>query len=153
MVLKVKVAIEFTNELTDTPTWRTNCWCLPPSLLRDTLSSKVCRQGSTALELDGTRNTKIQTGSGRELRNTLHPVWWFILPQVLMILRGYLPALIYPGGQVYMESPSRVQLESYYNTIGQFPLYCSQFYAYSGSYKRGKVHAMSYPLLQNILCL
>ena len=31
---------------------------------------------------------------------------------------GSLPALIYPGGQGYMESPSRVQLESYYNTIG-----------------------------------
>ena len=25
---------------------------------------------------------------------------------------------IYPGGQGYMESPSRVQLESFYNTIG-----------------------------------
>ena len=32
--------------------------------------------------------------------------------------RGYLSALIYPGGQGYMETPSRVQLESYYNTIG-----------------------------------
>ena len=106
----------------------TDCRCLPPSLLRDTLSSKVCRQGSMALELDGARNTKIQTGSGRELRNTQRPVW-FVLPQVLMIVwRGSLPALIYPWGQGYMESPSRVQLESYYNTIGQFPLYCSQFY-------------------------
>ena len=35
------------------------CRCLPPSLLRDTVSSKVCRQGSMALELHGTRNTKI----------------------------------------------------------------------------------------------
>ena len=34
------------------------------------------------------------------------------------VLRGFLPTLIYPGGQGYMESPSRVQLESYYNTIG-----------------------------------
>ena len=33
-------------------------------------------------------------------------------------LEGALPALIYTGGQGYMESPSRVQLESYYNTIG-----------------------------------
>ena len=33
-------------------------------------------------------------------------------------LEGSLPALIYPGGQGYMKSPSRVQLESYYNTIG-----------------------------------
>src|SRR6185312_10452496 len=34
------------------------------------------------------------------------------------VSRGSLPALIYPGGQGYMESPSRVQLESFYNTIG-----------------------------------
>ena len=52
MVLKAKVA-------TESPTWRASCRCLPPSLLRDTLSSKVCRYGSTALELDGARNTKI----------------------------------------------------------------------------------------------
>ena len=38
---------------------RKRCRCLPPSLLRDTLSSRVCRYGSTALELDGVRNTKI----------------------------------------------------------------------------------------------
>ena len=52
-------AIEFVGELAESPTWRTSCRCLPPSLLRDTLSSKVCRWGSTALELDGARNTKI----------------------------------------------------------------------------------------------
>ena len=38
----------------------------------------------------------------------------------MIVWRGSLPALIYPGGQGYMESPSRVQLESYYNTIGSF---------------------------------
>ena len=57
----------------------------------------------------------------QQLRNTLRPVWWFVLPLVLMIVwRGSLPALIYPGALMdvpYMESPSRVQLESYYNTI------------------------------------
>ena len=36
-------AIEFAGELTESPTWRASCLCLPPSLLRDTLSSKVCR--------------------------------------------------------------------------------------------------------------
>ena len=36
-------AIEFVDELAESPTWRTSYWCLPPSLLRDTLSSKVCR--------------------------------------------------------------------------------------------------------------
>ena len=43
MVLKVKVAIELTDELAESPTWRASCRCLPPSLLRDTLSSRVCR--------------------------------------------------------------------------------------------------------------
>ena len=36
-------AIEFADELAESPTWRASCRCLPPSLLRDTLSSKVCR--------------------------------------------------------------------------------------------------------------
>ena len=35
--------IEFVGELTESPTWRASCRCLPPSLLRDTLSSRVCR--------------------------------------------------------------------------------------------------------------
>ena len=45
-------ANEFADELAESPTWRASCRCLPPSLLRDTLSSKVCRYGSTVLELD-----------------------------------------------------------------------------------------------------
>ena len=36
-------AIEFADELTESPTWCASCRCLLPSLLRDTLSSKVCR--------------------------------------------------------------------------------------------------------------
>ena len=36
-------AIEFADELAESPTWHGSCWCLPPSLLRDTLSSRVCR--------------------------------------------------------------------------------------------------------------
>ena len=36
-------AIEFADELAESPTWRASCRCLPPSLLMDTLSSKVCR--------------------------------------------------------------------------------------------------------------
>ena len=52
-------AIEFIGELAESPTWRASFQCLPPSLLRNTLSSRVCRQGLAALELDGTRNTKI----------------------------------------------------------------------------------------------
>ena len=36
-------AIEFVGELAESPTWRASCRCLPPSLLRDTLSSRVCR--------------------------------------------------------------------------------------------------------------
>ena len=37
------LAIEFADELAESPTWRASCRCLPPSLLRDTLSSRVCR--------------------------------------------------------------------------------------------------------------
>ena len=59
MVLKAKVAIELADELAESPTWRASCRCLQPNLPRDTLSSKVCRKGSAALELDGARNTKI----------------------------------------------------------------------------------------------
>ena len=36
-------AIEFADELAESPTWRASCRCLPPSLLSDTLSSRVCR--------------------------------------------------------------------------------------------------------------
>ena len=43
MVLEAKVDIELADELGESPTWRANCQCLPPSLLKDTLSSKVCR--------------------------------------------------------------------------------------------------------------
>ena len=42
MVLKAKVAIELADELAESPTWRASYRCLPPSLLRDTLSSRVC---------------------------------------------------------------------------------------------------------------
>ena len=33
-------AIEFAGELAESPTWCASCRCLPPSLLRDTLSSR-----------------------------------------------------------------------------------------------------------------
>jgi len=36
-------AIEFADELAESPIWRASCRCLPPNLLRDTLSSKDCR--------------------------------------------------------------------------------------------------------------
>ena len=38
-------------------------------------------------------------------------------------LRGSLPALIYPGGQVYMEGPSRVQLSP--TTVRSGSLLCT----------------------------
>jgi len=34
-------AIEFADELTECPTWCASCRCLLPSLLRDTLSSRI----------------------------------------------------------------------------------------------------------------
>ena len=43
MVLKAKVAIELADELAESPNWRASCRCLPPSLFKDTLSSRVCR--------------------------------------------------------------------------------------------------------------
>ena len=39
----------------------------------------------------------------------------------MIVWRGFLPALIYPGGQGYMKSPSRVLLESNYNLVGLLP--------------------------------
>ena len=59
MVLKAKVVIELADELTEPPTWRASCRCLPPSLLRDTLCSRIVGRDRLALELDGARNTKI----------------------------------------------------------------------------------------------
>ena len=51
--------------------------------------------------------------------NTLHPVWWFVFPRVLFdILEGSLPPLYNPGEQGYMESSSRVRLESYSEWVG-----------------------------------
>ena len=59
LLMSLDPAIEFANELAESPNWRASCRCLPPSLHRNTLSSKVCRLESAALELDGVRNTKI----------------------------------------------------------------------------------------------
>ena len=58
------------------------------------------------------------------LRNTLHPMW-FVLPSVLMIVwRGSLPALIYPGDKVtwkvlaeYSCSPTTTQSGSFLCTV------------------------------------
>ena len=52
-------AIEFADELAKSPTWRTSCQCLPPSLLMDTLSSRIVGRDRLALEFDGARNTRI----------------------------------------------------------------------------------------------
>ena len=43
LLVSLDPAIKFADELAESPTWRATCRCLPPSLLRDTLSSKVCR--------------------------------------------------------------------------------------------------------------
>ena len=41
MVVRAKVAIELADELAESPTWRASYRCLPPRLLRDTLSSRI----------------------------------------------------------------------------------------------------------------
>ena len=51
-------AIEFADELAESTIWHTNCRCLPPSLLRDTFSSRIVGRDQLALELDGARNTR-----------------------------------------------------------------------------------------------
>ena len=43
LLASLDLAIEFADELAESPTWRASCRCLPPSPLRDTLSSEVCR--------------------------------------------------------------------------------------------------------------
>ena len=45
-------AIEFADELAESPTWRASSRCLPPSLLKDTLYSRIVGKGSTS---SGTR--------------------------------------------------------------------------------------------------
>ena len=52
-------AIEFADELAESPTWHASYRCLPPSLLRDTLSSRIVGWDRLALRLDGARNTRI----------------------------------------------------------------------------------------------
>ena len=53
------LAIEFADELAESPTWCASCRCLPPSLLRDNLSYRIVGGDRLLQELDGTRNTKI----------------------------------------------------------------------------------------------
>ena len=43
LLVSLDPAIEFADELAESPTWRANCRYLPPSLLKNTLSSRVCR--------------------------------------------------------------------------------------------------------------
>ena len=43
LLASLNPAIEFADELAESPTWRASCRCLPPNLLRDTLSSRDCR--------------------------------------------------------------------------------------------------------------
>ena len=94
------------------------CRCLPPSLLRDTLSCRIVGRDRLLW------NSMVQGTQGfRQVR-----VVRCVIPYVLCgclyclrcwcLLRWSLSALIYPWGQGYMESPSRAHLESYYNTVG-----------------------------------
>jgi hypothetical protein len=79
-MVEAKVAIEFTDELAEFPIWRASCPCLLSSLFRDTLSSRIVGRDRLTLKLDGARNTRIWTGSGREVHNTLRPVWLLVFP-------------------------------------------------------------------------
>ena len=52
-------AIEFADELAESLTWHASCRCLLPSLLRDTLSSRIVDRDRLAMKLNGARNTRI----------------------------------------------------------------------------------------------
>ena len=102
MVLNAKVAIEFADELVVSPTWRASCQCLLPSLLRDTLSSRIVGRDQLLW------NSMVQgTQRFRQVRAAS-----CVIPYVLCgglyclrcrcVSRGSLPALIYPGGQGYL---------------------------------------------------
>src|SRR6185437_2207594 len=73
------LAIEFVGEFAESPTWRASYRCLPPSLLRDTLSSRVCRWGSTIWNSMVHETQRFRQVRAASLRNTLRPVW-FVLP-------------------------------------------------------------------------
>ena len=77
-MLKANLAIELADELVESPTWRASCRCLPPSLLRDTLSSRiVCRDRLLwNLMVQGTQRFRQVRAASWVLRL----VWWFVLP-------------------------------------------------------------------------
>ena len=95
-----------------------DCRCLPPRLLRDTLSSRIVGKDRLLWNsiVQGTQKFRQVRAPSCIIPYDLEVVC--IALGVDVVWRGSLPALIYPGGQGYMESLSRVQLESYYNTIG-----------------------------------
>ena len=80
LLVTLDPAIEFTDELAESPTWRASCRCLPPSLLRDTLSSRIVGKGSTSSGTLWCKEHK-DLDRFRPLEcNTQRPVWWFVLP-------------------------------------------------------------------------
>ena len=90
----------------------------------------------------GARNTKIYPGSDCQERNTLHPVWLFVLAYVLICFEGGLcPPLYIRRDMViwkvlaeYSWSPTTTQSGSFlYTATSSTPI--------KSSYKRGKVHS------------
>ena len=72
-------AIKFIGELAESPTWRASCWCLPPSLLRDTLSSRIVGRDQLLWNLMVQGTQRFRQVRAASLRNTLRHVW-FVLP-------------------------------------------------------------------------
>ena len=71
-------AIEFADELAESPTWRASCRCLPLSLLRDILSSRVVGRDRLLWNAMVQGTQRFRQVRAASLRNTLRHVWFVL---------------------------------------------------------------------------
>ena len=133
------------------------CQCFTSKLSEVYPEEIDCRQGLAEIRMRWCKEHKDLDRFRPPERNTLCPVWLFVLPQRLMtgcICFGGVPACPYIvwGTGLYGKSQSsttRVPLQR-----GRIvSLYINYSYCCSSSYNSGKVYSMYYPLFQNILHL
>ena len=88
IAVELMIAIEFTKGLSvSSPTWRASCWYFTSKPTQGYPEVVDCKQGVVRSGTRWCKQHKVQTGSDRELRNTLHPVWWFVLSEVSICFR------------------------------------------------------------------